>query len=212
MRLPCLGIAILAAALACGIAPAQAAAPPAYPNSAPPADAAPMPAGVAPVPLNWTPPALAQLGAQALAKSSFTLDRSMLQAASGLMGDSDAGTKAAIAKLDGVSLHVLRFAEAAPADPALVEALRDGYRLPGWKHVVSASDSGGGPVHDAKTDVWVVMDGVNLRGAVILVSGPKGLTLATVAGNLSPVDLLHLRGHFGIPRFDGGALTGDKDR
>lgn len=171
-----------------------------------------MPAGVAPVPLEWTPPALAQLAAQALAKTSFTLDRSMLQAAAGLMGDSDADTRAAIAKLDGVSVHVLRFANAAPADPALEESIREAYHLAGWKHVVSASDNGGGPVHDANTDVWVAMDGVNLRGAVVLVAGPKGLTLATVSGNLSPVDLLHLRGHFGIPRFEGGALTGDQGR
>ena len=28
----------------------------------------------------------------------------------------------------------------------------------------------------------------------------------TVAGNLSPVDLLHLRGHFGIPDFDGDGI------
>lgn len=171
-----------------------------------------MPAGVAPVPLEWTPPALAELSAQALAKSSFTLDRSMLEAASGLMGESDADTRSAIAKLDGVSIHVLRFSSAAQADPALEDAVRNAYRLRGWKHVVSASDNGGGPVHDAKTDVWVVMDGANLRGAVVMVAGTRGLTLATVAGNLSPVDLLHLRGHFGIPRFDGGALSGDRDR
>ena len=73
---------------------------------------------MAPVPLKWTPPALAQLSAQALASSSFTLDRSMLTAAAGLMGDSDPGATAAIAKLDGVSVHVLRFANTAPADPA----------------------------------------------------------------------------------------------
>ena len=165
-----------------------------------------------PAPLEWAPPALAQLSAKALAKSSFTLDRTALSAAAALMGDSDADATAAVRKLDGVSVHVLRFADTAPADPGLLESIRDAYHLPGWKHVVSASENGGGPVHDAKTDVWVVMDGVNLRGAVILVAGPKGVTLATVSGNLSPVDLLHLRGHFGIPRFDGGALTGDKDR
>jgi len=39
------------------------------------------------------------------------------------------------------------------------------------------------------------MDGVNLRGAVVMAQTPKSLTLVTVAGNLSPVDLLHLRGH-----------------
>ncbi len=70
-----------------------------------------------------------------------------------------------------------------------------------------SSSKAGGPVHDNKTDVWVVMDGANLRGAVVLVETPKSLTLATVAGNLSPVDLLHLRGHFGIPRFDADGLN-----
>jgi hypothetical protein len=32
---------------------------------------------------------------------------------------------------------------------------------------------------------------------------------STLAGNLNPVDLLHLRGRFGIPRFEGGGWTGD---
>lgn len=170
------------------------------PNAGAPAAAVPE---VPPVPLEWAPPALVQLSAQALAKSSFTLDRTMLGAAAGVMGDSDADTKAAIKKLDGVSVHMLRFADAAPADPALVDAVRNAYHLQGWKHVVNA---GAGPVHDSTTDVWVVMDGVNLRGAVVLVESPKSLTLATVAGNLSPVDLLHLRGHFGIPKFDSDGL------
>lgn len=157
------------------------------------------------MPLEWTPPALAALNAEALTKSSFTLDRTMLQAAAGLTGDDDAGVHAAINKLDGLSVHMLRFADAAPADPALVDEVRDAYHLRGWKHVVSTTASGG-PIHDGRTDVWVVMDGANFRGAVVLVQSPKTLTLATVAGNLSPADLLHLRGHFGIPRFEGDSL------
>ncbi len=47
-----------------------------------------------------------------------------------------------------------------------------------------------------------MLDGINVRGAVVLAETPKSLTLVTVAGNLSPVDLMHLRGHFGIPRLD----------
>jgi hypothetical protein len=35
---------------------------------------------------------------------------------------------------------------------------------------------------------------------------------STLAGNLSPLDLLHLRGHFGIPKFDGDGLSGDSDK
>jgi hypothetical protein len=62
------------------------------------------------------------------------------------------------------------------------------------------------------TDVWLVLDGVNVRGAVVLAQTPKSLTLVTIAGNLSPLDLLHLRGHFGIPRFDGDGLKGEIPR
>lgn len=159
--------------------------------------------------LDWAPPALAALSAQATAKSSFTLDRTMLTAAAGLTGDLDDATRQAIAKLDGVSVHVLRFAEEGMADPAQVESIRQAYHQRGWKHMVTTT-GGESPLHNATTDVWVAMDGTNLRGAVVLVESPKSLTLATVKGNLSPADLLHLRGHFGIPRFDGDGLAGGK--
>ena len=201
-----LEIPVLAAAISCGSALAQTpAAPPAQPDP-----------GSAPVPVNpdisspylssaileWAPPALAQLSAQAVAKESFTLDRALLAAAAGLMQDTDADVRQAVAKLDGVSVHVLRFGDPSAIDAAQVDAIRQAYHLRGWKHVIS-STSAGGPVHNQTTDVWLVLDGANVRGAVVLVESPKSLTLATLAGNLSPVDLLHLRGHFGIPRFEG---------
>jgi hypothetical protein len=147
------------------------------------------------------PAALVQLNAQAAAKSSFTLDRNMLAAASSMIPDSEPETRHAIAKIDGISVHLLNFGAAGAADPVEVQALREAYHLRGWKHLVSTNS--GGPVHDKTTDVWLTMEGVNVRGAVVLVETPKSLTLATLKGDLSPVDLLHLRGHFGIPRFDG---------
>jgi hypothetical protein len=174
---------------------------PADPNSVPPPPAA----NAGPVLLDWVPPALTQLSTEASSRSSFTLDRSMLAAAASLAGGADEQTKQAIAKLDGVSVHMLQFPVAGAADPALVESIREAYHLRGWKHLVTTTGSGG-PVHNGKTDVWLVLDGVNVRGAVVLMETPKSLTLATMAGNLSPVDLLHLRGHFGIPRFDGDQL------
>jgi hypothetical protein len=158
-----------------------------------------------PVVLDWTPPALAALSAQAAVKNSFTLDRTMLGAAAGVLANSDEPTRQAIGHLDGLSVHLLRFGDSGVPDEDEVNAIRDAYHLRGWKHVVTSSDRGG-PVHNGTTDVWVVMDGVNVRGAVILAETPKSVTLVTVAGNLSPVDLLHLRGHFGIPRFDGDNL------
>jgi len=199
-----LGTTLVCAGLIGSLALAQppAGAPePSDPGSAPPP---PVVAELGSAILEWVPPALGQLSTQAVAKESFTLDRNMLTAAAGMMGESDENVKQAIGKLDGVSVHMLRFADPGSADPAQVEAIRQAYHLRGWKHVVS---TGSGPVHDNNTDVWVVMDGANLRGAVVLVDTPKSLTLATVAGNLDPVDLLHLRGHFGIPRFDGDGLS-----
>ena len=207
-----IGIPVLGAGLGCALAAAQ------EPGSAQPPDAA-QPAGdapaasyhpsPAPVPLEWTPPALEQLSAQAAVKSSFTLDRTMLMAAAGLLPDSDAPTRQAINKLDGVSIHLMRFGAAGIADERQVDAVRAAYHLRGWKHMVSTTKAGG-PVHNETTDVWFVLDGANVRGAVVLAETPRSLTLVTVAGNLSPVDLLRLRGHFGIPRFEGDGLEGDQ--
>lgn len=178
-------------------------------------DTAPVPPpvnpNVSPVPLEWVPPALLELQAQAALKENFTLDRTMLAAAAGMMPDSDADVRQAVNKLEGVSVHLLRFGAEGLADPGEIDAVRDAYHLRGWKHLVTTTDQGG-PVHNGKADVWVVMDGVNLRGAVVLAETPKSLTLVTVAGNLSPVDLLHLRGHFGIPRFDADRFPNEYRR
>lgn len=170
-------------------------------------DAAGNAASLSPVPLEWTPPALDDLSRQAAVKSSFTLDRNLLGAAAAILPDSEAEDRQVIRKLDGVSVHTMRFPDGGIPDQNAVEAIRAAYHLRGWKHLVTTGRTGG-PVHDEITDVWVVMDGVNWRGAVILAETPKSLTLVTVAGNLNPVDLLRLRGHFGIPRFDGDAVRG----
>jgi hypothetical protein len=164
-----------------------------------------------PVVLDWTPPALAALRAQAAVKNSFTFDRDMLRATASLLPNSDASTRQAIGHLDGVSVHELRFGSSGIPDQAAVSSIRDAYHLRGWKHIVTTTRSNS-PLHDGATDVWVVMDGANLRGAVVLAETPKSLTLVTVAGNLSPVDLLHLRGHFGIPKFDDNGIQFDTQK
>jgi hypothetical protein len=163
-------------------------------------------ASSAPVPLDWTPPALDRLNSEAAVKSSFTLDRNLLNIAAGMVPDSEAEDRQIIRKLDGVSVHTMRFGDAGIPDEGAVDSIRAAYHLRGWKHLVTTTKAGG-PVHNGTTDVWFVMDGVNVRGAVILAETPKSLTLVTVAGNLNPVDLLHLRGHFGIPRFDSDGFS-----
>jgi hypothetical protein len=192
-----LAVAVLTTGMNCILVAAQAA-----PDPSP-----------GPVVLDWTPPALAQLNSEAAVKSSFTLDRTMLGAAAALMPDSDAETRQAIAKIDGVSVHSLRFGAAGIADEASVDAIRQAYHLRGWKHLVTTDAANKkSPMQNSTTDVWLVLDGVNVRGAVVLAETSKSLTLVTVAGNLSPVDLLHLRGHFGIPSFNGSDFKDAKDK
>ena len=200
----CAQITVLTAAINCGSVLALAQA-----NSNVQANPGGAPATAnsdgGPVVLDWVPPALAQLSSQAVAKESFSFDRNMLAVAAGLIPDSDADVRQTVAKLDGVSVHMLRFGDSAALDPTQVDSIREAYHLRGWKHLVSTTNTGG-PVHNGNSDVWLVLDGSNIRGAVLLVESPKSLTLVTVAGNISPVDLLHLRGHFGIPRFEGDRL------
>jgi hypothetical protein len=191
-----LSIAVLAATVTCALAPAQATPDPA----------------AGPVVLDWTPPALAQLSSEAAVKSSFTLDRNMLGVATALMPDSDAETRQAISKIDGVSVHSLRFGAAGIADEASVDSIRQAYHLRGWKHLVTTDTANKGPLQNGTTDVWLVLDGANVRGAVVLAETAKSLTLVTVSGNLSPVDLMHLRGHFGIPSFNGSDFKDAKDK
>src|SRR5690349_5939785 len=113
------GISVLSVTLGCALAVAQEYV---APSGAPPARSAYPDADS--VPLEWVPPVLAQLSSEAPVKSSFTLDRAMLGAAAGLVPDSDAPTRQAINKLDGVSVHTMRFNDAGIPDESAVEAVR----------------------------------------------------------------------------------------
>lgn len=155
--------------------------------------------------LNWAPPALAALGAQAAVKNSFTLDRNLLAAAASILPDDDSDVKQTIAKLDGLSFHLLRFGPGGIPDESAVDAIRAAYHQPGWKHLVTPPAASAAARNDS-TDVWMLVDGITVRGAVVLEETPRSLTLVTIAGKVNPIDLLHLRGRFGIPRFNGDAL------
>jgi hypothetical protein len=149
--------------------------------------------------LEWNPPAFAQLSGMATARSSFSLDRPMLTAAASMWSDQDNEARQALNKIDGVSVHVLRFSDYGVPEDGSVNAVREACRQRGWQHIVTAEGKGS-PVHSRTTDMWLVMDGMTVRGAVVLAETPRSVTMVNIAGNMSAIDLLHLRGHFGIPR------------
>ncbi len=188
MRIPLQSFALLSLAAALSAAAQQTVPPPALQD----ADHAAIP-----VALDWVPAALGPLVQPAEVKNSFVLDRTMLGATAALLPDSERETRQTIRKLEGVSVHLYRFNQPGMIDPYQANLLREAYRARGWKHLVSADKASS--ERSGATDVWLAMDGVDVRGGTLLAITPKTVSLVTFAGNLNPIDLLHLRGHFGIP-------------
>jgi hypothetical protein len=150
--------------------------------------------------LGWVPQGMEALGRTAAFHTDFTFDRTMLQLASGVWdGPVDPVTASAINRLDGISVHVYHYAAPGMYDPRLIDVVRRQYSALGWQHLVTAhSRSPGGA-----TDLWISFHNMRATGAVVLFQSATNLNLIAFSGNLSPLDLLHLRGHFGIPRFPG---------
>src|ERR1700691_6264562 len=97
-----LGISVLRPALGCSFAWSQAPQPqsePPSPGNMPGGPPPPAATDLSSAILEWVPPVWGQIATQAVAKESFTFDRTMLTAASALMADNDADIKQTLAKL-----------------------------------------------------------------------------------------------------------------
>ena len=170
-------------------------------------------------PLQWTPPELGALSQSAALHTDLTFDRRMLELAGGLWeGGGDPGVTQAIDKLNGLTVHNYHYAHPGMYDPRLVDGVRHAYGALGWEHLVLAGnreDAAGtyrapdrgaidrSAAEHGATDLWIRFEHLQVTGAVVLFQSPGNVALIAVSGNLSPIDLLHLRGHFGIPRFAG---------
>ena len=166
------------------------------------------------------PQGMDALAARATLHTDMTFDESMLKAASQIMPDED---RPIIARLKSITVHNFRYSAAVTYDPAALEAVRAQYSGSGWNHlvtkqthppVVATADAAGQPVtapqkpfDPTRTDVFVRMNHGNFDGMVVLVANQRNVSVVVIDGTISPLDLLHLRGHFGIPKF-GGDLEG----
>jgi hypothetical protein len=158
--------------------------------------------------LDWVPDGLTALRPEASSKTEFTFDRSMLELA-GSLAQLDPRERQAVARLNGVAVHLYQFPRPGAYDPGFVNAMRAQYNSIGWKHIVSEEGQPGqgrreGATEPGRTDVWLDMQGASPAGAAILLAGPSNVDLIVVSGDIDTLDLLHLRGHFGIPRFQNG--------
>jgi hypothetical protein len=56
------------------------------------------------------------------------------------------------------------------------------------------------------------MENKAISDVAVLVAKPDDVNLIVVSGSISPLDLFHLGGHFGIPKIPGGAPMPDTER
>ena len=108
-----------------------------------------------------------------------------------------------IAGVNGVSVRSFRFPERVSRDPALMDMISRQYQDAGWQHLVNQQKANGG----LTTDLWLQVDHAAIRNVAVLLVGPKEMHFVSVSGSITPLDLLRLSGHFGIPRMDGGVVV-----
>ena len=157
---------------------------------------------------SWIPQGMETVGRRATFHTDFTFDKSMLEMANNFVGDDE--TRHVIAKLRGISVHSYKFSAPGLYSGSDLDVVREQYHDRGWKHLVTSKSYVASP-DQAKTDVWVRFDHAEVEGMVLLVANQTNLNLVAINGTLSPLDLLHLRGHFGIPRFSGDDLVEQKN-
>jgi hypothetical protein len=151
----------------------------------------------------WMPQGIEVLGEHASARTDFSLDKSMLQFAQ-KFDNNDPDTQRVVAGLDGIAVHSYHFTSPGLYDPAALEGIRRQYHSAGWQHMVSNHNKGDG---SGVTELWIHFHGANVTNMSVLLASPTQLNFIEISGSLRPLDLLHLSGHFGIPKFDSDSYV-----
>jgi Domain of unknown function (DUF4252) len=183
MRLSRVLLVALWAVCAATLAEAQQAPPPPQP---PPAQ-------------EWTPRGIETLRKGASSKTEFTLDHSMLVMASKIDPDNE-DLRRVIAGVSAVAVHRFRYATGSTYDPDVLESVKDEYHAAGWKQVMHDERVAGQGI----TNLWLRLENNAVSNVAVLLVKPAELDLVSVSGSISPMDLVHLGGHFGIPKIEGG--------
>jgi len=150
---------------------------------------------------NWFPQVIENFGQNASSRTEFSLDHSMLVLASKIDQDDDS-LRHIIAGVDGVSVHRFRFQNMGMYDPRIVNAAREEYHRAGWQRIAGSHDKNG----PGSTELWVHLQNNAIRNIDVLFIGRDQVNFVAVSGSISPIDLMHLAGHFGIPRMQGGIV------
>ena len=151
-------------------------------------------------PGEWVPQEVEALRQIASSKTEFTLDHSMLVLASKL-DDNNEDLRRVIAGVSGVSVHRYHFQGQSSYDPEALRPLKQEYESAGWHQLMNKHDKHGG---HGVSDLWIRFDHDAITSIAILLAKEDEVNFVVVSGSISPLDLSHLGGHFGIPKIQGG--------
>jgi len=154
------------------------------------------------------PRGIEALRQQASSKTDLTLDHSMLILASKLEPDNE-GLRRVIAGVSGISIHSYRFPGAGQYDLDSLSSVKADYQAAGWKQLMNNHENSGG---QGVLDLWVRLENNAISDVAILLVKSDEIDFVAVAGSLSPLDISHLSGHFGIPKIEGGVLVPNSER
>jgi hypothetical protein len=151
---------------------------------------------------------LNQIADQPATHTGVVFDRSMMQVAESVLQQGGLDPDRAAAALTSISFDTYRFKEPAFYTPETMASIIQSFHRAGWKHLVNGNQT---PANMAQprtaiTDVWLHFSGADIDHVTVLVRGTKDMNLIQVAGELRPLDLIHLSGHFGIPKVDPNAV------
>jgi len=156
-------------------------------------------------PREFSPQGIDELRQSASSKTEFTLDHSMLVLASKLDSNNE-DLRRVIAGVSGISVHNFRYARPDTFDPQAIELVRDDYHKAGWMQLMNkqAINKNEKSANAGVTDLWVKLENNAISNVAVLMTRSREVDFVVVSGSISPVDLSHLGGHFGIPKIEGG--------
>jgi hypothetical protein len=151
---------------------------------------------------------LMNLADQPATHTSFSFDRTELQIAQNLLESNGMDANRAPAALTGISVDNYRYPRPAFYTPQTMASIIAGYHAAGWKHLVNANQT---PANTAQpsstvTDLWLHFAGPDITGITVLTRSARDMSVIQIACELRPLDLVHLSGHFGIPKVDPNAV------
>ena len=167
--------------------------------------------GPPPVPLPLPPPIAQILGSladQPGSHTGFVFDKNMLGIAQGVLESSGVDAGRAAAAVTGIQVDRYSYQQPAFYSPEAMEQLQAVYQAQGWKHLVNQNANPGDSAQPRGmiTDLWLHFSGSDINALTVLTRSAKQMNVVQINGDLRPLDLVHLSGHFGIPKVDPGAV------